>query len=90
MPRLKATDITGHGHGDAKDTGGGYECQFAKSFTLQELKQPKTKGGSDAKPGDTGEVRWAFSSSGVDPGPGLGGCCSEACLNPTPTNTGVL
>lgn len=63
---------------------GGYKCNETASLSEAELKDPAGGQGAfkGAKPGDTIEVHWVFTSCDVEPGPGLGSCLSEACANP--------
>lgn len=65
-----------HGH------GGGYQCNISKSLSKAELKAPKNDICNGLKPGNTIEVHWVYSSCDEKPGPGLGTCLSESCINP--------
>lgn len=65
-----------HGH------GGGYQCNISKSLSKAELKAPKNDICNGLKPGNTIEVHWVYSSCDEKPGPSLGTCLSESCINP--------
>ena len=63
----------------------GYQCNDTKSLTESQLYNPphrSEKGYGHVKPGDTIEVHWVFSSCDTQPGPGLGACVPEGCINP--------
>lgn len=64
--------------------GGGYACNETSSLTQEELKDPANGEGAfkGAKPGDTIEVHWVYSSCDVKPGEGLGSCLAEGCDDP--------
>lgn len=68
--------------GDGKH--GGYACNEAADLTEAELEDPAGGQGAykDAKPGDTIEVHWVFSSCQVEPGESLAACSSDRCANP--------
>lgn len=63
---------------------GGYQCNDTTTLTRTELEDPAHGHGAfhGAKPGDTIEVHWVYSSCAVSPGEGLGACMSKTCLNP--------
>jgi len=63
---------------------GGYKCNASADLTEAQLANPwgDESPMGNAKPGDTIEVHWVFSSCDVAPGPGLGSCLSDACANP--------
>lgn len=63
---------------------GGWQCNETASLTKAELEDPTHGHGAfhGAKPGDTIEVHWVYSSCAVAPGEGLGACMSKTCLNP--------
>ncbi|MEM7525335.1 MAG: delta-class carbonic anhydrase [Pseudomonadota bacterium] len=63
---------------------GGYQCGGADGLTEAELTDPAGDDGAfkGAKPGETIEVHWVFSSCDVAPGEGLGACLSDQCANP--------
>ncbi|WP_414897656.1 delta-class carbonic anhydrase [Rhodovulum sp. YEN HP10] len=63
---------------------GGYKCNETAQLTEKELKDPAAGLGAfhGAKPGDSIEVHWVFSSCDVAPGKGLGACMSDSCQNP--------
>ncbi|WP_243627673.1 delta-class carbonic anhydrase [Rhodovulum sp. BSW8] len=77
---------SGPGFSISAGTGehGGFRCNETASLTEQELKDPAAGQGAfhGAKPGDTIEVHWVYSSCDVAPGNGLGSCMSETCQNP--------
>jgi hypothetical protein len=66
--------------------GSGYQCNISKSLNRLEMSSTKEEicrsEHGDLKPGDTIEVHWVYSSCDVEPGPTLGSCSSEACVNP--------
>lgn len=70
--------------GAGSGTHGGFRCNETARLTEKELKDPAAGLGAfhGAKPGDTIEVHWVFSSCEVAPGKGLGSCMSESCQNP--------
>lgn len=71
------------GDGGDDGIGGGYECTLAEDLTPAERARPEVNHCQGLQPGDTIEVHWVLSSCDVSPGPGLGACASEACVNPT-------
>ena len=65
-----------HGH------GGGYRCLASEHLSKAELAAPQNPVCHGAKPGDTIEVHWVYTTCDVKPGKGLGSCLSKACANP--------
>jgi len=63
---------------------GGWKCNATDSLTAAELNDPWDGHGAfgHAKPGDTIEVHWVYTTCDVAPGEGLGSCMSETCTNP--------
>ena len=63
---------------------GGYKCNDTDALTPAELEDPSHGHGGfhGAKPGDTIEVHWVYSSCEVFPGPGLESCVPATCANP--------
>jgi len=62
----------------------GYQCNTTGTLSLKELEDPAHGHGAfhGARPGDTIEVHWVYTSCDVAPGPGLGACLSQSCANP--------
>lgn len=62
---------------------GGWKCNETASLSAAELAAPDGAAAFEgAKPGDSLEVHWVYSTCNVGPGNGLGSCLSEACSNP--------
>ena len=62
---------------------GGWKCNETASLTEAERAAPDGEAAfKAAKPGDSVEVHWVYSSCEVAPGKGLGACLSDACANP--------
>lgn len=60
---------------------GGYACNETADLTDTE-REPLEGAFKGAKPGDTIEVHWVYSSCDISPGEGLGSCLSETCSDP--------
>ncbi len=61
----------------------GYRCNQTDELSEAELTQPDgTVSYGGAKPGDTIEVHWVFTTCDVAPGPTLNSCFSDSCANP--------
>ncbi|MFN3869373.1 MAG: delta-class carbonic anhydrase [Hyphomicrobiaceae bacterium] len=62
---------------------GGFKCNETASLTPAELAPTSAPVCKGAKPGDTIEVHWVYSTCDVKPGKGLGSCSSPSCANPS-------
>lgn len=63
---------------------GGWRCNETVTLSTEDRVDPWGGHGpfGNVAPGDTIEVHWVFTSCDVEPGPTLGACLSEACVNP--------
>lgn len=62
---------------------GGFKCNASQGITTKQRSMPEGQlSYGNAKPGDTIEVHWVFTSCDVEPGEGLSACVSSACVNP--------
>lgn len=91
--RMNLCNIHSHVNAEHKGPGfsvsagsgdhGGWKCNETDSMTEAELAVPSGNAAfKGAKPGDTLEVHWVYSTCDVAPGKTLGACLSEACANP--------
>ncbi len=64
-------------------THGGFKCNETAKLTPAELTPPANPVCKGAKPGDTIEVHWVYSTCDVKAGKGLGACSSPTCSNPS-------
>ena len=62
--------------------GQGYRCGMSETLTAAEKKATSGDICGGLKPGDTIEVHWVHTSCDITPGPTLGACLSDACVNP--------
>ena len=76
------TTYAGNGNGEGVGTGFRYDGELTEA----ELTPIGTPIGvseeGDLEPGDTIEVHFVFSTAGIEPGPTLGACMSDAIGNP--------
>jgi len=92
--RMNLCDLHTHTHAEHRGPGfslstggdehGGWRCNDSGTLTEAELADPWDGDGpfGGVAPGDTIEVHWVFTSCEAVPGPGLGSCLTEACVNP--------
>lgn len=62
---------------------GGFKCNETATLTPAELTPPAGSICNGAKPGDTVEFHWVYSTCDVKPGKGLASCSSPSCANPS-------